>query len=247
MTEQDNDAAASVDSGDPQEMDREKHRPDFETLGLAVDASLEEVETSYGRLRTAYDPEALSMSGAEEQAAERDRRRVMIEELEAAHGRLLAFFGGAPDTEPEPPASGEVTLEPLAGEDATAPEPLSVREADPTLVQEAAETTGTDMTVYSGQTLKEIREKLGVTLEEISRETKILVRTLESLEDENYAVLPPEVYVKGFVKAYAMFLSVDPKSAVSTYMEKYHAWKHEKKRRHLPFRFARKKEQPPHA
>lgn len=101
-------------------------------------------------------------------------------------------------------------------------------------------------TDFSGQTLREIREKLEVSLDTISLETKIRIPTLENLEKEKFSELPPEVYVKGFVKSYAQCLSIDPASTTRTYMEKYHHWKRGKGKKHrqqhqTPFRFSKEK------
>ncbi len=116
-------------------------------------------------------------------------------------------------------------------------------EADgPEILSKTPEKDSAEAADFTGQTLKEVRERLGVNLEEIYRETKIRIKTLEDLENEEFEALPPEVYVKGFVKSYAQFLNLDPKITADIYMEKLHSWKYEKRQRHnLPFRLTRKK------
>lgn len=78
---------------------------------------------------------------------------------------------------------------------------------------------------YNGPNLAEIRKRFGIKLGTIFEETKIPIRTLENIEVENYAALPPEVYVRSFVRTYAKFLSLDPEKAVKEYMERYYVWK----------------------
>lgn len=60
-----------------------------------------------------------------------------------------------------------------------------------------------------GQRLQEERLQQGFSLEQIEEETKIRKYYLQALEEENYRVLPPQVYATGFVKRYAKFLGLD--------------------------------------
>jgi len=60
-----------------------------------------------------------------------------------------------------------------------------------------------------GQRLKEERLRQGLSLEEIEEETKIRKYYLQALEEENFQVLPPQVYATGFVKRYAKFLGLN--------------------------------------
>ncbi len=58
-----------------------------------------------------------------------------------------------------------------------------------------------------GERLRATREWLGITLDEVEAETKIRKLYIEALENENFAILPPQVYAIGFVKQYARVLS----------------------------------------
>ena len=68
-----------------------------------------------------------------------------------------------------------------------------------------------------GEQLKNFRSEGRVTLQEVSRETKIPVKYVEMLEEGKYEKLPPDVYVKGFLRAYAEFLGVDPRKIINLY------------------------------
>lgn len=68
-----------------------------------------------------------------------------------------------------------------------------------------------------GEQLKNIRSTGRITLSEVSRETKIPVKYLEMIEEGRYEKLPPDVYVKGFLKGYAEFLGADPKKMINLY------------------------------
>jgi len=60
-----------------------------------------------------------------------------------------------------------------------------------------------------GERMKKIREDRRLSLVEISKNTKIQVRYLQYLEEGDYSKLPAEVYVKGFLRNYAVFMGVN--------------------------------------
>ena len=69
-----------------------------------------------------------------------------------------------------------------------------------------------------GARLKEERVRRGVTLDEISRSTKIGTRLLRALEDEHFDQLPGGIFNKGFIRAYARFLGIDEEQAIADYL-----------------------------
>ncbi|MBU2522338.1 MAG: DUF4115 domain-containing protein [Proteobacteria bacterium] len=68
-----------------------------------------------------------------------------------------------------------------------------------------------------GHYLKSIRLEKGISLEEISNKTKIRVDNLLIIEKEDFDRLPAEVYVKGFLRAYAKTVGADEEEAVRRY------------------------------
>jgi len=71
-----------------------------------------------------------------------------------------------------------------------------------------------------GAYLKSLREEKGKTLEDISQNTKIALANLEFLEKDRYDLLPPRVFVKGFIRSYAQELGLNPEG-VSTRFEEF--------------------------
>lgn len=69
-----------------------------------------------------------------------------------------------------------------------------------------------------GEQLKKMRSDGRVTLHEVSRETKIPVKYLAMIEEGDCENLPPDVYVKGFLKRYAEYLGVDHQKLVALYL-----------------------------
>jgi cytoskeleton protein RodZ len=69
-----------------------------------------------------------------------------------------------------------------------------------------------------GERLKKEREQKGVSLEDISLETKIGTRLLRALEEEHFDQLPGGIFNKGFVRAYARHLGLDEEQTIADYM-----------------------------
>lgn len=70
-----------------------------------------------------------------------------------------------------------------------------------------------------GSVLRAEREKRGLTVKDVERETSIRAKYLSALEDGKYDVLPGEVYVKGFIRNYAEFLGLNAEQLVQEYRE----------------------------
>jgi cytoskeleton protein RodZ len=68
-----------------------------------------------------------------------------------------------------------------------------------------------------GDYLKREREIRGVTLENIALETKISVKALKALEDNDFDALPAYPFVKGFIRSYSRCLGIDGDDAALRY------------------------------
>lgn len=71
---------------------------------------------------------------------------------------------------------------------------------------------------FDGARLRRTRLFRGYEIEQIADVTKVAATHLRNIEDENFAELPAEVYVRGFVTAYARTIGLDPQLVVPTYM-----------------------------
>src|SRR3954451_3923192 len=60
-----------------------------------------------------------------------------------------------------------------------------------------------------GPTLREARMRREIDLDEVEAQTKIRVRYLSALEDEEWDVLPDGPYARSFIRTYASFLGLD--------------------------------------
>ena len=68
-----------------------------------------------------------------------------------------------------------------------------------------------------GQYLQAIRLEKKISLEKVSEETRIALDILKLIEKEDHENLPAEVFVKGFLRAYARAIAADGEEAVRRY------------------------------
>ncbi|MGH9729538.1 MAG: helix-turn-helix domain-containing protein [Candidatus Acidiferrales bacterium] len=73
-----------------------------------------------------------------------------------------------------------------------------------------------------GEHLRREREMRGVSLEEISAATRISVRFLEALENEQWERLPGGIFNRGFIRSIARFLGLDEENLVAEYAMETH-------------------------
>jgi cytoskeletal protein RodZ len=87
------------------------------------------------------------------------------------------------------------------------------------------------------QTLKEARHRLGLTLDEAERSTRIRAHYLEALEQGEIQSIPSQVQARGFLKNYSEYLGLDSGPILKRYSEVIHS------QRTLPLRRTRQDEQ----
>jgi transcriptional regulator with XRE-family HTH domain len=68
-----------------------------------------------------------------------------------------------------------------------------------------------------GEYLRGEREKKNLSLKELSKATRIRKRLLEALEGDEHHLLPPAVFVKGFLRLYARELGLHERGVLSRY------------------------------
>jgi curved DNA-binding protein CbpA len=74
--------------------------------------------------------------------------------------------------------------------------------------------------VLTGADFRRIREARGLSLRHIATVTKIGKRFLEYVEEDRFEFLPPPVYLRGFLQAYARLVGIDPRRAADAYMSR---------------------------
>ncbi|MBP9663280.1 MAG: helix-turn-helix domain-containing protein [Pyrinomonadaceae bacterium] len=75
------------------------------------------------------------------------------------------------------------------------------------------------MSMTLGEKLRQAREARGFTLNDIAEQTRISGLYLESIENDDYRVLPGGIFNKGFVKSYAKCVGIKEEEALSDYSQ----------------------------
>ena len=170
----------------------------FDILELPADASLREIHKSFLRLKKIYANESIAVTPLGEEFSEKKRKKI-LEDVEAAYARLIASK--------KDESSG------------TAFSPAEEPEFTPPDRERAVEPA------YNGPSLRKIREKAGIELSEISKELKLRIDLLKSLEEEKFEALPEAIYLKVHLKNYAAMLGLDPIRVAEEYLRRHKAWK----------------------
>ncbi len=72
-----------------------------------------------------------------------------------------------------------------------------------------------------GGALRDAREQRGLSLDQLARVTKIRVTTLQAIETNRREKLPEVIYLRGFVRAYAREVGLDPADTVTEYLDQF--------------------------
>lgn len=68
-----------------------------------------------------------------------------------------------------------------------------------------------------GEILRSEREKKGLSVKEIEFATSIRTLYITAIEEDNYGIIPGEVYVKGFIRNYSSYLGLDSQEIMDLY------------------------------
>jgi transcriptional regulator with XRE-family HTH domain len=71
-----------------------------------------------------------------------------------------------------------------------------------------------------GSVFREARNRRKIDLSEVEAATRIRVRYLRAIENEEWDVLPGGVYTRGFIRAYATFLGLDGERLAEDYRKR---------------------------
>jgi cytoskeleton protein RodZ len=72
-----------------------------------------------------------------------------------------------------------------------------------------------------GETLREARLRARIDITEVETRTKIRAKYLRAMENEEWDLLPGDVYVKSFLRTYGEFLGLDTRQLVDDYKRRY--------------------------
>ena len=72
-------------------------------------------------------------------------------------------------------------------------------------------------TASAGELLTEARERLGLGTVEVAEKLHLTVHYVRALEAGEYEKLPGEVYVKGYLRSYALLVGIDGEKVIAAY------------------------------
>lgn len=171
----------------------------LDTLELHQAASPLEIRNAYVHLKDLYTNGSLALAPVEDEFTP-EMREELLAKIEEAYQWLLAHQDMASGSKVcAYTAIGVITEDMMAQIDALGP--------------------------LGGPELRKVREMVGISLNEIELVTKIGRSHILAIEEENFKSLPEEVFVKGYLQAYARCLGLDRDRVVGDYMTKYHAKK----------------------
>ncbi len=81
-----------------------------------------------------------------------------------------------------------------------------------------------------GSELKVVRERMRISLNDIADRTRISLRHLEFIEEDNFRSLPPETYIRSYLGQYARALGLDPEKVIQKFLARFRRWKREEGR-----------------
>lgn len=82
--------------------------------------------------------------------------------------------------------------------------------------------SGTAEKLSLGQAIRAARQARGLTIDEIARSTKIGRRLLESIERDEYQLLPGGIFNRAFIRQYARQVGLDGEWGVHLYESAIH-------------------------
>jgi cytoskeletal protein RodZ len=72
-----------------------------------------------------------------------------------------------------------------------------------------------------GAQLRRAREAQGLSLDSVAEKTRVQTRFLEAIERNDLSSIPPKPFGRGFVRAYALEVGLDPDQTVSDYFAQF--------------------------
>lgn len=204
----------------------------YEVLDVPPTADADRIERAYRLACAIYADQSLacySIYDERESEALRDRietayKVLRDDEARAAYDRATGVLGK--QTAQAPPDAALAHAAEATGEGwREVPLTAAVSNATPPGASESFRELEADVEeadgVIDGGSLRRARLRRGIELETIADITKVSIGNLRNIEDERFEDLPATVYVRGFLKAYATTIGLDPGRVASSYIERF--------------------------
>jgi len=193
-------------------------RSHYDVLEVDAGATPAQLQAAFRHLMDAFEKDSPAIYSLFREA----ERREVVDRIQRAYlilsntktrreyDRWLVGQGLLPDQPRTGPDRGTLKVVPT-------PPPTEETSVEPPVAGELFPDQGP----LGGAALRKIRRDRRRGLEDLSGELRIPRRYLDALEDDDYDQLPPQVYVRGFVRAYARALDLDERTWVEGYLAGY--------------------------
>ncbi|MEK6554413.1 MAG: helix-turn-helix domain-containing protein [Bdellovibrionota bacterium] len=208
----------------------------YEILEVSAEAPHHEIVAAYERAKSTYSPDSPSLYTmfSEEEA---NQLRRLIEEAyvilsnQAKRREYDNVLKARTMLQPKPEELPDLRVVDQKTEKKDPPPTVSASGAVPTgflksrvSVYEANpqfETEIANAKEFDGEYLKKIRQYKNITIEQMSKETRISRSYLAAVEANDYEALPAPVFARGFVVQVARLLNLDDNAVAQSYMSKF--------------------------
>ncbi len=188
----------------------------YEVLEVEPEASASDVERAYRIASATYSDDSLATySLYEESEVEAIRERIeQAYQVLASNEARVDYDVGIGGTEPaSEPGLVEIELDFETVSD------VALANAA-TEIDEFTDLEDLNDGSFDGARLRRTRLSRGIDIGKIAQITKINPTYLECIEEERFDELPADVYVRGFVVAYAGCVGLDPDRVAPVYMDR---------------------------
>jgi hypothetical protein len=162
---------------------------------LSPSATFRDVHNAYLRLKKLYSGDSIVLEALAEEFPEKKRKKV-LRQVEDAYLKLQTAL-----------KSESLKISPMM----TAEPPA----------EKAPPEKAIEFATFSGPVLREIRERLGIRLDDLSKLLKLRVEMLRNIEEEKFNALPEATYLKGQVKSLARCLFLNPDKVAEDYLKRF--------------------------
>lgn len=193
----------------------------YELLNLDPSASSEQIERAHLNLRSVYSKDSIASYGA----ISDKERQWMLDRIEQAYNVLINTTGRAGhDNEKQRLTINKQVESPPVSLDGSSVDGAQINIRTGDLTESAGDKKRGSMApqlsgrTITGANLRDIRRARGASLEEISEVTKVKKSFLEAIERQDVDNFAAPVFMKGYLKAYAKALALDPTEILDKYM-----------------------------